>query len=226
MCPDREMISLYFDEELPSPWKEKMEAHLKSCNKCRTAFVNYKNIENLMQEGPSSSTSLEAAQERVWEKLMARGLPENLPSIQSIQSMQSMQLNQSQIEQPQIKQPMWQTKAIKRAWNTRITLPLPAAAAAVLIFVVFFAFLGVRFMNRPSLQEPVAAVMPDYLQWAGDDQEIILPMQDMTGVLQYLSSQDYGDFMVIRLPESRTFSRIGEPALINAADYSRRNTSR
>jgi hypothetical protein len=66
---------------------------------------------------------------------------------------------------------------------------------------------------------------PDHLQVVADNQGIV-PIQDMAGVLQYLSGQDYGDFMVIRLPESRSFSRIGEPALINAADYSRRTARR
>jgi hypothetical protein len=116
---------------------------------------------------------------------------------------------------------------VKRVWNRTITLPLPAAAAAaVFIIVVFFALAGIG----RGTSSPPQVLSPDTMAAAGiglDDQGMFpVPVQDMTGVLQYLSSQDGGDFMVIRLPESRKFSRIGEPALINAADYSRSNISR
>ena len=222
MCPDRQIISLYFDSELPSPWKEKLETHLKSCTECRKTLAGYGKLEECLHDAPG--TAIEAAQERVWEKLGAWNFPAAKPTRES-----------------------WGQKsagAVKRAWNQRVTLPLPAAAAAaVLVFVAFFALIGIRGLGKPASANLMSAAAspemippaefmaaaPEYLQLVGDDQGII-PMQDMAGVLQYLSSQDYGDFMVIRLPESRKFSRIGEhigePALINATDYSRRNVPR
>ena len=103
----------------------------------------------------------------------------------------------------------------KRIWNHYVTLPLPAAAAAVLVVVVFFALFGVRNLAKPAPQDQVMAV------GIGLDDFGMVHMQDMAGVLQYLSSQDSVDFVVIPLPEARKFSQIGEPALINAADYSR-----
>jgi hypothetical protein len=200
MCPDRKFVSLYFDGELPSPWREKMEAHLESCGECRAVLAGYKNLgEQLREVSPApqpssapqpsptalaSPTTLEAAQERVWEKLSGR-----------------------------------QARARTRIWNRCVTLPLPAAAA-VLVVIIFFALIGIRGLTRPSPQNPMVTV------GIGLDDYGMVPIQDMTGVLQYLSSQDNGDFMVILLPESRKFSRIGEPAWINAADYSRSNTSR
>ena len=199
MCPDREMISIYFDEELPSPWKEKMEAHLESCNECRAALNNYKNLGSFLLK-TRDTKNLEAVQERVWEKI-------------------NSQPKSSSNAEHRIKKARF-----KSALGWRVSLPLPAAAAA-LIFIIFFALFGFRLFNRGTTHEPITASIPEFMHVVGDDQGM-LPIQDMTGVLQYLSSQEYGDFMVIRLPESRTFSRIGEPALINAADYSRRNTSR
>ena len=210
MCPDRQILSLYFDSELPSPWKEKMEAHLETCVECRAALARYGKIGDCFRDLPEKT--VEAAQDRVWEKLSARGFPEAPERV-----------------------PVKRNIPVRQILYRRITLPLPAAAAAVLVVVAFFTFVGIRGLKSPSPQNTVAAVvpdyvqnipaaMPDYMQLFGDDQGF--PSQDMAGVLQYLSSQDYGDFMVIRLPESRTFSRIGEPALINAADYPRRNASR
>jgi hypothetical protein len=107
----------------------------------------------------------------------------------------------------------------KRIWNRSVTLPLPAAAAAAaLVIGVFLVLLGTGEKARPLPPEPVAAI--------GLDDRGIVPMQDMNGVINLLSSQDNGDFMIIRLPESRNFSRSGEPALINASDYPRRQGHR
>ena len=219
MCPDNQIISLYLDEELPSPWKEKMEAHLESCKKCQSALAGYKNLKSSLQQvavPQNLEKAVEAAQGRVWEKLSARvpgwELIRPVGPVLSMEKLPSMGAEQ-------------RPRMIKRVWNRRIMLPLPAAAAAVLLIIAFFALIGTRSLSRPSLPDAVTAAMPDYLQLVGDDQGI-LPIEDMTGVLQYLSSQEYGDFMVIRLPETRKFSRLGEPALINAADYSRRNASR
>jgi hypothetical protein len=194
MCPDRQIISLYLDGELPSPWDGKFEAHLESCEKCRAALAGYRNIKNYLLG--NEEKALAEAQERVWQKL---AVPELAVSREPRKSM-----------------------GINRIWSRNISLPLPAAAAAALVFVVLFALVGVRSLSRPApvLQEQMTA------SGIGLNDNGMVSIQDMAGVLQYLSSQDNGDFMVIRLPESRTFSRVGEPALINAADYSRRGLSR
>jgi hypothetical protein len=195
MCPDRQIISLYLDGELPSPWDGKMEAHLESCEKCRSALAEYKIIKNYLSG--DKEKALAEAQERVWQKLTAPGLVVS--------------------REPR------KTMGINRMWSRNISLPFPAAAAAALIFVVLIALLGVRGLSQPApavLQEQIAA------SGIGMTDNGMVNIQDMAGVLQYLSSQDNGDFMVIRLPESRTFTKIGEPALINAADYSKRGLSR
>jgi len=188
MCPDRQIISLYVDGELPSPWDGKMEAHLESCEKCRSSLAGYRSIKKHISDNPEKA--LAEAQERVWQKLTAPAL-------------------------------VVSGEPRKAIWSRNITLPLPVAAAAALVFVAFFAFIGVRGMFRPApiLQEQAAGGI-------GLNDNGMVNIQDMAGVLQYLSNQDNGDFMVILLPESRTFSRNGEPALINAADYSRRGLSR
>jgi hypothetical protein len=101
-----------------------------------------------------------------------------------------------------------------RLWNRRVTLPLPAAAA---VFIILALFAILAFKGRETFgisgTPPVASAI---------DMDVhgIVPVSDMSGVLQYLSSQDTSEFVIIRLPESRSFSRFGEPALLKAADYS------
>ena len=192
MCPERQMISLYHDRELSSPWKEKMEAHLDSCEECRAILASYRRLETDLENLPVET--IEAAGERVWNKLLPLAGRDSLP--------------------------VRRTRV--RVWNRNVTLPLPAvAAAAVFVIVLFVAFFTMGGKTQPlSLPYDSMAVM------GLDDWGTIPIQQDMNEVMRYLSSQDNGDFMVIRLPESRRFSRTGEPALINAADYSRRGMQR
>ena len=205
MCPDRQILSLYLDGELPSPWKEKMESHLEACPECRAALAVYgigKRMDNPNEE------SILAAQERVWKKLVTPAL------------VVSENAGRRVVKQTS------QRYAQQRIWNRNITLPLPAAAAAaVLIIIAMIAVMGLRDRNVGRIQDAMA-VIPDYMQLVGNEQ-VMVPTTDMTSVLQYLSSMDNGgDFMVIRLPESKNFIHAGEPAFINAADYSRRRLPR
>ena len=203
MCPDRQIISLYLDGELPSPWKEKMKDHLESCPKCRAGFAAYSGTKEKL--GDLREDTIQAAQDRVWAKLIARDAAAEDWNITPSDN-------------------LYVVKRSPRIWRGSVTLPLPvAAAAAVLIIVAFFALAGMRGRNpsAPVVQQDSVAALN-----IGLDDQGIVPVTDMNGVLRYLSSQDNGDFMVIRLPETQNFSRIGDPTLINAADYSRRSGSR
>jgi hypothetical protein len=51
------------------------------------------------------------------------------------------------------------------------------------------------------------------------DVQGIVPAADMNGVLQYLGSEDSADFVIIRLPENKNFTRLGQPSIIKAAEY-------
>jgi len=195
MCPKRQIISLYYDGEVPSPWKEKMKAHLDSCPKCRAILSEYGYLGEHLSG--AQAEAITEAQGRVWKKLTA----------------------------PELLSPGIEARGIVSRTKTRnwrnITLPLPVAAAAVLVMITSFTLLGVNSFNRPPVQNHMTPA-----SIAVDDQRIV-PVNDISGIIQYLSSQGIGDFMVIRLPaESPNFSRTGEPVLINAAHYSRRNTFR
>ena len=202
MCPDRQIISLYHDGELPSPWKEKLEAHLKTCLKCRVVLSGYRNITDDLRE--YSRETVMAARDRVWRKFTAPDL--------IVTERAGGQNSPRPVSE-------------KRIWKRTITLPLPAAAAAA-IFVIFgfFILFGIRSEKPAPAQEYITAGIGAGIGL--DDHGMLPPIQDMNEVLRYLSSQNSSDFMIIRLPESRKFSRSGEPTLINAADYPRGRSSR
>jgi anti-sigma factor RsiW len=66
MCPDRQILSVYFDGELPSPWKEEMEVHLARCPECRAKLEQYRKLSVFIA---GDRRDLSPERERVWLKL-------------------------------------------------------------------------------------------------------------------------------------------------------------
>jgi hypothetical protein len=193
MCPDRQILSVYADGELPSPWKEKLEAHVASCPACREALESWRGISASLWKADDP-----AVKERVWGDLSRR--------IDGADQAERFQ----------------EIVPASGFWRRSVTLPFPAAAAlgaaAAAAFVLTLTSLWFRAV--PAVAAPAAA--PPVI--SGIDTELISisPLNDMSQVLQYLSSTDSNDIVIIRLPESRSFQSAGEPQIIKAADYSPR----
>ena len=179
MCPDPQLISIYMDGELPSPWKEKMEAHLAQCSGCRNSFENFKKLHDMFKP---EHEFIEEAKEKVWRKLETR------------QRFRSFSL-----------------------WQRRLHIPLPAAAAAAIVLAVL-TILWIQ--GGGTSQSPDPSTRSNIILAFEEEMPGIIPAADMNGVLQFLSS-DGTDILIMRLPESRNFSRSGEPAIIRAADFRR-----
>ena len=201
MCPDDQIISLFIDDELPSPWKEKYEAHLVTCPNCQIRLEKFRELQTLLQKDrkdvPSGTTS------RVWEKIMAAS-NSVLPAFAKIT-------------------PFTATAGYRQSafWKRSVSLPFPAAAAAAAIFVIItiFALQGVQPAHINNQDSSL-------IYTAGTDTQSMLPLTNLDEVLQYLSMEDTSDHLVIRLPDTRNFMTAGEPALVRAADYSRSRSSR
>ncbi|MDR2719074.1 MAG: zf-HC2 domain-containing protein [Treponema sp.] len=191
LCPDRQLLSVYFDGEMPSPWKEKMESHIAGCDQCARQLETYRRI-----SGADDGEAAEAARERVWQKLEQRTGMAAWPSA------------------------VRDRAAMPAVWRRRLSIPLPAAAAAVVLFVAL-AFLVVLRITEPA--ENSGMTIASETEFDGPD---IIPVSDMENMLQYLGSRDNGEIIILRLPESRNFVNYGEPAIIRAADYSRQTTGR
>jgi anti-sigma factor RsiW len=193
MCPDPQILSIYLDGELPSPWKEKMESHFLQCSACREKLENLKHLKELLNADAGKNRVenepkfMEDAKARIWQRLESGR----------------------------------RFRGGAGLWRRRLSVPLPAAAAAAVI-ITLLAALWLRderiksggFAQQP--QEPV-----NFILAAEEEIPGVIPAADINGVLQYLTS-DGTDVIILRLPESRNFFRTGDPAIIRAADYSRR----
>jgi anti-sigma factor RsiW len=205
MCPDRQILSVYLDGELPSPWKEKMESHLLSCPHCRKVVDSWKQISGGLAEGETGS------KDRVWEHISRR--------IKDFEEAKGAPAENGGFSVTAGR------RTFADLWRRRVILPFPAAAAlgaaaAALAVITSSLLLRPAEQNSPMIADSALSALEN----AGIDMELnnIRPISDVSGVLQYLERTDSNDIVIIRLPESRNFQSAGEPKMIRAADYSPR----
>ncbi|HPS44975.1 MAG TPA: zf-HC2 domain-containing protein, partial [Treponemataceae bacterium] len=62
-CPDSNLYSALADGEVPSPWREKLEAHIASCPACQKRVARYRKLRSLLRDGAPnlSENQLEAS---------------------------------------------------------------------------------------------------------------------------------------------------------------------
>lgn len=197
MCPDRQLLSVYHDKELPSPWREKLEAHVSECSTCQERLSVYNRVSQSLlapetgTKGPSmgsltaSNDRMEEVKNRVWKNLY-RSINARTPA-------------------PSIK-----------VWRRPLTIPVPAAVAAVIAVAFLAALIGGPLTVQKQNDQAIARI--------GSQVQGVVPVSDMSGVLKYLQSQDNStDILIIRLPDNNKFVPSGEPSIVRAADYTRSN---
>lgn len=180
-CPDKQLISEYYDGELSSPFKERLEAHLGACAECKTALDDYGRLSGLLDLGAVDEA---AAEQRVW------------PRIESAHE--------------------WRRHSRMRTFlSRRVALPMPAAIAAAAL-VLFFAALILRTGLRTNVIEPDfvagAVIAPDEIQ----------QINTMGDALRYIENDELfsgvsGNYVIMRMPENRTFYNSSDPQIRNAS---------
>ncbi|GHV25797.1 hypothetical protein AGMMS4952_04510 [Spirochaetia bacterium] len=114
MCPDPQMLSLYYDGELPSPWREKLEAHLAACPSCRDRLEQFRLLSGTLVDGPSPGLPL--LKEQVWQRISNPAAPAwKIPAPKR-----------------------------SRVWNRSIPVPLPVAIAAAAMMILAFGIFFTR----------------------------------------------------------------------------------
>jgi len=205
MCPEPQLLSIYMDGELPSPWKEKMEAHLAQCPECKERYKNFRKLQEMFKKRAYQSRTYVESE----GALRSASADQMLPEQEFIES---------------AREKVWRKMESRRrysrrgVWGYRLSFPLPAVAAAA---AVILAVLAVLYIRGGNLWPSDSAAKSNFIL-ASEEEEmpsVIPSVQDMNGLLQLLGSEGT-DVMIIRLPESRNFARSGEPAIIRAADYS------
>jgi hypothetical protein len=188
-----------------------MDAHLASCTACTTILKRYALCSTKLKRG---------------EELPFKPYPAGTILLKTTRGEAQVSAFNDTLEIA--KERVWQSLPRKKIgprpdralWKRKVSLPLPAAAAAA-VLLLFLAGALLRRTEQAGIQQDM--LMAGNMELIMQD---IMPVSDMDGVLQYLGNQDSSDVVVIRLPESKSFISSGEPTVIKAADYSRRNQGR
>lgn len=119
-CPDKVVFSEYIDGELPSPWKEKLESHVSTCEACSKILKQHSTLKKAL----TPSTQGESFNyEQSYSKLLNK-----LHAVKSNQGSNSSSRTTDQ---------SW--------WQNSVQIPFPALAAAVLmLFALPLAILVFR----------------------------------------------------------------------------------
>jgi hypothetical protein len=211
MCHNKQFLSIYFDGELSSPWKERMEQHLESCPDCVKSLETYKKTSEFLNDGKAGNSNngvyddgvMEAAKFRVWEKINVGTRQYSLYSSYS--------------------RPRRLSRLLPNIPGSLTAAAAGALAATALFFVI--SFITPPETNKNELPEISIDTMeniggiPVSSDYALDIPEIT-PTLNMDDVLHYLDN-DSSNIVIIKLPERKKFNNYGKPAFINAADYRR-----
>lgn len=72
-CPDSDLYSAWVDGEVPSPWKEKLEAHIAACPRCHERAERFRKMHAYITAGIAQAPKpdFEASYERICAKRAA-----------------------------------------------------------------------------------------------------------------------------------------------------------
>jgi anti-sigma factor RsiW len=116
MCPDNEHLSLYIDDEIPSPWKERMESHLRTCRRCSERVTALRSLSSTLRLATSGKelAKLEEAKVRIAARLYS----------------------EASYSSPTLKEKL--SDRFIGMWSRKISMPMPFLAAGILM-IVFLA---------------------------------------------------------------------------------------
>jgi hypothetical protein len=75
MCPDRSILSAWFDGEVDLKWSNEISVHLESCDECRNYIQSIEDQKTLLQSAPlpDFEESLERVKSRIRGKRTVQG---------------------------------------------------------------------------------------------------------------------------------------------------------
>jgi anti-sigma factor RsiW len=204
------MLSLLKDDELPSPWKQRAEAHIGECPACRNTMESWTALGAAFARDAASIDALGAeARQRVFMRLSVGATPPPLRGRLG-----------GGLEKPPRMARHYGGRFIRRYVN----IPLPAAAvscAALFLAVFAIAALSVRVYRgnaEPGIQEIAAQIpaeqqTPHELYNARSIPASGINASSMNDVLRYLDSEGGAGYSLISLP-AEDFKQLGAPVMV------------
>ena len=138
MCPDKELLSSFIDGEVPAPWKERIELHLKSCPSCLSRAEDFCGLKAALLDATSADEArvLDEAAVRIADSIDFGGMG--------------------------FHGRMGFFGFFSQLWSRRVSLPMPflaaGAAALVLAGLAFGAFYPLS--RRGAMATATRTILP------------------------------------------------------------------
>lgn len=71
-CPEKDILSIYIDGELPAKYQAEVESHLSSCEKCRKELEALRKIQAVLKKDSKNIELTQEEMDKSYERLMAR----------------------------------------------------------------------------------------------------------------------------------------------------------
>lgn len=214
-CPDSDLYSALLDGEVPSPWKEKLIAHMERCPECERRYGQYEKIRNGLKAAAQvpepDAAWLEASYKRLSERARGQSAPSALRNGIS---------------------------RAREAWAQRtVRMPLPALAAVLAAAVVLpstLVFVASRGRSYEAAPQAASLLHPAGALTVSRDSPIYSPdplPQSVTGQLlvsnpQLFNMVDFAkqfatdgnlfnnaEIIIIKLPDLTHFGGIEDSLL-------------
>jgi hypothetical protein len=193
MCPKEEFLSAYLDNEIASPWRERIGSHLKGCEHCRQRLEALKSVSALLHSGESSAVEQEAlrVKRRIEFTLEHRTQPYSGRDYDSAVTHLPF-------------------------FRKHVLVPMPVFAGGFLAILVLVASLFF-FMGKNGSELIQAKADLEKMKTI----HVYYPVQNPDQLLKILQEKNQSEEVIFQLPETDTFQVIGEPEIIRVNDVKR-----
>jgi anti-sigma factor RsiW len=202
MCPEAEILSAYFDGEVPDPWKSRMEAHISTCPACRERLEAFSALRAPLA-ADAAAIQTAAGCKKAWNRIEA--------DIQKIETR----------KRPSA---FW-------GKSVRIPLPLVAAAILAITAAPVVTVASIGQPRGPRIAgippAPSSAVMAQTgvaqasVVGTGNG-EFAVPadanFKDIESLVRFLDAQNLPVTINVQLPADRSYGYSGPPEIIKVSD--------
>ncbi len=132
MCPELDILSTYYDDEIEASLKTEIKKHVDSCPACQEQLARFHKISDMLSS--EEEPDFDAAQTLVWDRIM-----------------------DAVDEESSVSEPI----RAAGFWQRKIQLSVPAAAAIAAAFIAAFSVGMYSFLSRsavPSTMNPEISI--------------------------------------------------------------------
>jgi len=125
MCPDKTLLTAYVDDEVPSPWKERIEMHLEQCAQCRERVAQCRALKAALHAADAvDEVQLQEVAQRI------HGLLDN----------RLVNLSRTSHRNATLEKFLEKYPRLAMFGSRRISVPMPVLIASLLLFVFLQAW--------------------------------------------------------------------------------------